>query len=129
MRCISIDPARVNGGQCHFMAKLTRRQMILGGIGSVTALPLSYTLSVTFGGYPPFQGLKILTSKEAAIVKALGEVVIPNQNDIGLTIEEAQVVNGVDEFLSIMSPQGQSRVKLVLWAVEHVIPLRCLYFR
>ncbi len=109
--------------------KPTRRQVLLGSLATTVLAPLSYILSVTFGGYATRTGLKFLTSKEAAIAEALGEVMIPEENAIGVSIYQIDFANEVDRFLSVMPSHNRNGASLLFWIVEHLFPLRCFYFR
>ena len=111
------------------MPKLTRRQILAGGIGSAFLPPLAYFASVSFGGYREYSGLQFFSNKEAAILESIGEVIVPNENPIGVTIYEAELVKNTDELMTIIPSHNQSRVKLLLWAVEHLFPSRCFYFK
>ena len=109
--------------------KLTRRQIIIGGAGAATlAVPLGYVLTASIGGYPEVMGLQVLTSKEAAIIEAIGEVIIPNINEIGLSIRDAKVVSGIDDLMKGMTEAGKARFRMLFWMTEHTLPLRSFYF-
>src|SRR5208282_1929959 len=109
--------------------KLSRRDLFKAASAGTLLIPLSYVVSVSFGGYIQREGLKFLTDKEAAILESVTEVVIPTENAIGLSPKEIDIVGKLDEFVGIMPPFSQSRIRLLIWTVEHVFPLRGLNFK
>src|SRR5690349_13546905 len=111
------------------MPKLTRRQIIAGATSAAFLPPLAYLASVSFGDYKDHPGLEFLTSKEATILESIGEVIVPSENLIGVSIYDADLVKGADSLVGAMPEHNRSRVKLLLWAVEHLFPSRCFYFK
>ena len=101
--------------------KLTRRQVFKLSLAGIAIPPLSYIFSVSIGGYVPFAGLRHLTSKEARIVEALGETIVTG-SALGVSIQDAELVKGVDELMSISPAHTVSRMRLGFWTVEHILP-------
>ena len=108
--------------------KLTRRQLFKVGVGTLVSSPFAYMTAVTLGTYPQRTGLKILSSKEAVIVEAIGETLLPSESQLNLQIYDVELAAGVDKLMSVMPSHNQTRIKMLLWATEHVLPLRHLYF-
>ena len=111
------------------MAKITRRQILKGGIASALLVPVGYVTSVSIGNYPGRADLRSLTAKEATVLESVAEVVIPNENELGLTLQDVEFVKNADELIDSMPSYTQSRLRTVFWVVEHVLPLRGGHFR
>lgn len=109
--------------------KYSRRQMFKWSLGGAVALPLTYALSVAFGRYPPRPGLKHLSAKEAYIVEAMAEAVIPPDNGLGITIRDVGFAEGVDALMETSTASGRSRLHLLIWSVEYILPGLSFYFR
>lgn len=92
-------------------------------------IPVTYAASVSIGNYPEREGLKYISNKDAAILEKITEVIIPPDNAIGVSPADVDIIHKIDEFIGIMPPKGQSRIKLLLWTVEHVFPIRMLFFK
>src|ERR1039458_2631687 len=103
------------------MAKsLSRRTFFKVGLATIAAAPVGYAVITSFGGYAPRAGLKHLSTKHAAVVEAVGGVFIPSENNpIGISIQEAGLVQNVDDYLGICPKFIRGRFKILLLAVEH----------
>ena len=53
---------------------------------------------------------------------------IPTENALGIPPKDIQLIHKLDTFISIMPAHGRGRIKLLLWMVEHVFPIRMPYF-
>ena len=111
------------------MTKFSRRDLIKAISAGTVLLPVGYALTLSWGGYPTRTGLKFLSDKEAAIFESIAEVVIPDDNALGLTIRDVHLTEKFDEFLGLNPEAGRDRIGLLFRTVEHVFPIRMLYFR
>lgn len=109
--------------------KITRRKLIFGTLGTAALVPASYALKVSLGGYTFSKAFDFLTAKEAVIVRAIAETVVPNTNELKITHDDADTVGTVNELLRYSSTLERTEIGILLWAVEHVFPVLGLHFK
>jgi hypothetical protein len=107
---------------------LSRRDLFKSVTIGTLLIPVGYVAGVTFGGYRVYDGLKYLSDKEATILESLTEVIIPAENEIGVSPQEINMIKKLDQFISVMPPHSRSRLNILLWMVEHAFPIRMPYF-
>lgn len=109
--------------------KLTRRDIFKLIAATGLIVPLSYCAGVSFGGYDAVAGLKVLTEKQAAILKSVIEVIIPDPNPLGVSAADIDLIHQLDNFVGEMPSYNRHQIEVLLGVVEHLFPMRRLYFR
>lgn len=109
--------------------KFSRRKLLFGTAGAVALVPVAYAVRVSWGGYSFPKSYRHLTSKEATILLALSDALIPRQNPLGIDPHEIDVVGGVDEFLDASSELERSEIRILIWLIEHVYPSSMGFFQ
>lgn len=108
---------------------ITRRKLIFGSVGAAALLPLSYVIRVSWGGYSYPRTYSHVTAKEAVIIAALAETIIGLENPFGISPESVDTVGAVNNFIQANSPLERGEIRILINAVEHVLPALGRHFK
>lgn len=95
----------------------TRRRLILGGFAAAGALAVCAGLTARLPA--PGPGLRVLSTREAELVEALGEALWPPGNPIGVSWDQVALSDSVDELLAdVLAGDSVSGFRQILRSLD-----------